>query len=104
MGRGGGGTATPQEIEPVAPLNGVFENESGGSRSFGTTGVMFDPRRLLTARPSSVETIARKPSHFSSKDHAEPEGSGPGRDSFGSGSRRTSSRLVLAMSEDQISR
>ena len=41
---------------------------------------MFQPRRLRTRRPSSVETSARKPSHFSSKDHPEPEGSGPGRE------------------------
>lgn len=31
---------------------------------------------------------ARKPSHLTSKDHPEPEGSGPGRDSIGTGSRR----------------
>jgi hypothetical protein len=48
---------------------------------------MFQPRRLRTLSPSSVETSARKPSHFSSKDHPEPEGRGPGRDNIGSGSR-----------------
>ena len=31
---------------------------------------MFQPRRLRTRKPSSVETIARKPSHLSSKDQA----------------------------------
>jgi hypothetical protein len=52
---------------------------------------MFQPRRLRTRRASSVENDRRKPSHFSSKDHPEPEGSGPGRDSIGSGSRSTRS-------------
>jgi hypothetical protein len=33
---------------------------------------MSQPRRLRTRRPSSVETSARNPSHFSSKDHPEP--------------------------------
>ena len=50
----------------------------GRPRSSGSTSVMFQPRRLRTRRPSSVETSARKPSHFSSKDHPEPEGKGPG--------------------------
>jgi hypothetical protein len=59
----------------------------GRPRSSGKAGVMFQPRRLRTARPSSVETSARNPSHLSSKDHPEPEGNGPGRDSIGSGSR-----------------
>jgi hypothetical protein len=49
---------------------------------------MFRPRRLWTRKSSSVETSARKPSHLSSKDHPEPEGRRPGRDSIGSGSRR----------------
>lgn len=35
-----------------------------------------------------METRARNPSHLSSKDHPEPVGRGPGRDSIGSGSRR----------------
>ena len=35
-----------------------------------------------------METMARNPSHLTSKDHPEPEGSGPGRDSMGLGSRR----------------
>jgi hypothetical protein len=50
---------------------------------------MFHLRRLRTRSPSSVETIARKPSHLSSKDHPEPEGRGPERHSIGSGSRRS---------------
>ena len=45
-------------------------------------------RRLRTSRPSWVETIARKPSHLSLKDHPEPKGRGPRRESMGSGSRR----------------
>jgi hypothetical protein len=59
---------------------------------------------LRTRSPSSVETIARKPSHSSSKDHPEPQGSGLGRESIGSGSRRdvtlraTSPRLDLCAS------
>ena len=58
------------------------------ARSSGRAVVMFQPRRLRTRNSPSVDTIARKPSHLSSKDHPEPEGSGPGRDSIGSGSRR----------------
>jgi hypothetical protein len=57
------------------------------SWSSGSTDVMFQPRRLRTCNPSSVETIARNPSHFSSKAHPDSEGSGPERDSIGSGSR-----------------
>jgi hypothetical protein len=45
--------------------------------------------RLRTRNPSSVETMARKPSHLSSKDHPEPEGSGSERESIGSGSCRS---------------
>jgi hypothetical protein len=39
--------------------------------------------------PRSVEMTARKPSHLTSKDHPGPEGSGPGRDIIGAGSRRS---------------
>ena len=54
---------------------------------------MFQPR-LRTRNPSSVETSARKPSHLTSNDHPEPEGTGPGRDNIGSGSRRVSDWFV----------
>jgi hypothetical protein len=60
----------------------------GSAPSSGSNAVMSQPRRLRTRRPSSVETMARNPSHFTSKDQPEPEGSGPGRDSISSGSRR----------------
>jgi hypothetical protein len=58
---------------------------------------MFQPLRLRTRRSSSVETSARKPSHLSSKDHPEPEGSGPGRDNIGSGSRRPATLPVVGV-------
>ena len=35
-------------------------------RELGGTGVMFQPRRLRIRNSSSVETVARKPSHFTS--------------------------------------
>lgn len=47
---------------------------------------MFQPRRLRTRRPSTVETSARKPSHFTSNDHPDPVGIGPERTSIGAGS------------------
>ena len=49
------------------------------------------PRRLRTSRPSSVETIARNPSHFSSNTQPSPLGIGPGRRSMG---RRSTRRIV----------
>jgi hypothetical protein len=60
-------TSSPSSMRPVGSL-----------RSSGSTGVMFQPLRLRTDSPSSVETIARKPSHLRSKDHPEPGGRGPG--------------------------
>ena len=52
---------------------------------------MSQPRRLRTRSPSSVKTMAQKPSHFSSKDQSGPVGSGPGRESIGAGRRTTRS-------------
>jgi hypothetical protein len=46
-------------------------------------GDMFQPRRLRTRRPSSVETTARNPSHLTSKAHSVPVGIDPGRKSMG---------------------
>jgi hypothetical protein len=74
---------------PLRPRH-TFPSRSPAGRpeSSGTAVVISHPRRVRTRSPSSVETSARKPSHFTSKDHPEPEGSGPGRDGTGSGSRR----------------
>src|SRR3954453_10607854 len=44
---------------------------------------MFQPRLLRTWSASSVETSARKPSHFTSNDQSGPEGISPVRDSIG---------------------
>jgi hypothetical protein len=46
---------------------------------------MFQPRRLQTCRPSSVETRARKPSHLTSKAHPSRKGRPPERKSAGTG-------------------
>jgi hypothetical protein len=44
---------------------------------------MFQPGRLRTFNPSTVETRARKPSHFTSYAQPGPLGSGPGLASMG---------------------
>ena len=85
-------TSSPSRTSPVGSL-----------RSSGSTGVMFQPRRLRTRSPASVETIARKPSHLSSKDHSEPEGKGPGRESIGSGSRRARNPIAADGRDDRRS-
>src|SRR6185436_7035762 len=57
--------------------------------------------QLRTRNSPSVETRARKPSHLSSKDHPEPEGSGPGRESIGSGSRRAQNLPLCIFAEPE---
>jgi hypothetical protein len=59
----------------------------GRAANSGSSSVMFQPRRLRTRSPSSVETSARKPSHLTSNNQFDRVGSGPGRESIGSGSR-----------------
>ena len=44
---------------------------------------MSQPRRLYTRTPFSVDTSARKPSHFTSNDEPEPGGSGRAREHRG---------------------
>ena len=39
---------------------------------------MFQPRRLRTSRPFSVDTRARNPSHLTSNDQPGPAGISPG--------------------------
>ena len=52
-GRDGAATSSPSSTRPA-----------GKARSSGSTGVMFQPRRLRTARPSSVAAMARNPFHL----------------------------------------
>jgi N-acetylmuramoyl-L-alanine amidase len=65
-------TTSPSSTRPV-----------GRSASSSSCMVMFQPRRLWTRRPSSVDTIARKPSHFTSYAQPLPVGSSPLRASIG---------------------
>jgi hypothetical protein len=55
----------------------------GSSESSRTRAVMFQPRRLLTRRRSSVDTRARNPSHLTSNDQPPPVGRLPVRESIG---------------------
>jgi hypothetical protein len=73
-----------REVRVAAVVEGdefAVEHEPGAGRSAssGTLAVMVQPRRLRIRNRSSVETRARKPSHFTSNDQPLPVGSLPVR-------------------------
>ena len=73
--------ATPSRLK--ATISPSSTRPSGRSASSSSCMVMFQPRRERTRRPSSVETIARKPSHLTSCAQPSPVGSPPARASIG---------------------
>ena len=64
--------AQPEQGEARPPVEAerdqlAVEDEAVGRRaSSGSRSAIGQPRRLRTCSPFSVDTIARKPSHFSS--------------------------------------
>ena len=79
----------------------AVEHKAGrSSRSSGTRSLMSQARRLRIWRPSSVETIARKPSYFSSNAQPSPDGMRRGSN-IGRGRGRIPSRKLSRLTQSR---